>query len=120
MRVSRCALPSLVIVFLFGGYFLRLGFTQPTTQIEFSGKGEQSLECVVQGLKCKGTANFFTQLYADKPGIASIETFATEHLAIFRYDPALISREEIRAIMEAPVTLEDGRQVRPFELLEMK
>ena len=47
-------------------------------------------------------------------------TIRSEHLAIFRFDPALISREEIQLVMEAPVTLRDGRQVQPFKLLEMK
>ena len=119
MRVPRLALPILVIAFLFGGYYLRLGFTQPTTQVEFASGGGHEFKCVVQGLKCKGTATFFTGLYADRPGIASIRTFASEHQAVFAYDPALISPEEIQAIMEAPVTLRDGRQVQPFTLLEM-
>ncbi len=124
MKISRFALPLLVVVFLFGGYFLRLAFTQPTTQISFAQAGEvegkEQVECVVEGLKCKGTANFFTNLYAGKPGIAAIETFATEHTAIFTFDSSLITREEIQSIMEASVPLQDGRHVQPFTLVEMK
>lgn len=120
MTVSRYLLPILVVGFLGGGYLLRLGFTQPTTQVSFGETGREKLECVVEGLKCKGTANFFTRLYAGKPGIASIETFGTEHLAVFTYDPTVITRDEIRSIMEAPVPLRDGRQLQVFRCKEMR
>lgn len=120
MMVSKYLLPLLVVGFLSGGYVLRLGFTQPTTQVSFGEEGRERLECVVEGLKCKGTANFFTRLYAGAPGIASIETFGTEHLAVFTYDPTVITREEIRSIMETPVPLRDGRRVQVFRCEEMR
>jgi hypothetical protein len=120
MRVPKYVLPILVLVFLSGGYFLRTGFTQPTTQVTFGQSGQEKVECVVEGLKCKGTAFFFTKLYEETPGIASIETFGSEHLAVFTFDPNIITRDEIRAIMEAPVPLRDGRRVQVFQCVEMK
>jgi hypothetical protein len=116
MRISRYLLPLLVIAAIFSGYLLRTAFTQPTTSVALAGThkpGGKTLTCTVDGLKCKGTANFFTQLYANTAGINAVETFATEHRAIFTYDPALISADSIRHIMEAPIPLGDGslRQV---------
>jgi hypothetical protein len=113
MKIPRIIIPVLVIVALFGGYALRKAFTQPTTDIAFSRAGDHTLSCTVDGLKCKGTANFFTKLYEQTPGVASITTYATEHRAVFKYDPAVITPDSIRAIMEAPIPMRDGtaRQV---------
>ena len=120
MKVSKYIIPILVVAALFGGYGLRAAFTQPTTNIT-TGVGEGSkLECVVDGVRCKGTAMFFTQLYDDVAGINGIETFATEHLVIFTYDPAIITPEQIKAVMEAPVPLRDGSMVQVFTCLSME
>ncbi|MFH1681028.1 MAG: hypothetical protein ABIH26_10330, partial [Candidatus Eisenbacteria bacterium] len=78
MNVSRYFLPALVVAALFGGHALRTVFTQPTAQASFGNVGSETLVCVVEGLKCKGTASFFMSMYQEKPGIASIETFASE------------------------------------------
>ncbi len=82
--------------------------------------GGKTLTCTVDGLKCKGTASFFTGLYENTAGITAIETFATEHRAVFTYDPTVISADSIRRIMEAPIPLRDGtsRQVFTCTALE--
>jgi hypothetical protein len=108
MKIPRYILPLLVLAALFGGYVLRAAFTQPTTNISLGGTGDKTITCTVQGLKCKGTAAFFTRLYEGTPGIASIETYATEHRAVITYDPARITPDSIRRIMEAPISLRDG------------
>ncbi|MCL4305409.1 hypothetical protein KJZ99_05800 [bacterium] len=113
MKVPSFILPVLVTAAILSGYMLRNVFTQPTTNATFEAVAGETVTCTVQGVKCKGTANFFTNLYADVPGIAGIETFATEHKVIFKYDPTLITPEGIREVMEAPILLNDGsyRQV---------
>ncbi len=120
MKLPSFILPVLVAVAILSGYFLRNAFTQPTTNAVYNAAGDEIVTCIVQGVKCKGTANFFTTLYDDAPGIAGIETFATEHRVIFKYDPKLISRERIKEIMETPIPLRDGtvRQVFTCELME--
>jgi len=120
MRVSKYIIPVLVVAALFGGYGLRSAFTQPTTAVT-AGDGEGSkLECIVDGVRCKGTAAFFTQLYEDVAGINGIETFATERRVIFTYDPSIIAPEQIKAVMEAPVPLRDGSMVQVFTCLSME
>ncbi|HEY3295300.1 MAG TPA: heavy-metal-associated domain-containing protein [bacterium] len=120
MKLPRYILPLLVLATLLGGYVLRSVFTQPTTNISLGGKGGQKISCTVQGLKCKGTAAFLTRLYEETPGVAAIETYATEHRAVFTYDPARISPDSIRRIMEAPIPLQDGSSRRIFTCLSMK
>lgn len=122
MRVSRFAIPILVVATLVGGYALRTAFTQPTTRVEMGAAATATtatVSCVVEGLKCKGTAGFFGKRYEGRRGIGAIETFASEHVAVITYDPQAVTPQEIREIMEAPVRLADGREVRPFRCIEM-
>ena len=120
MRVSKFIIPLLVVAALLGGYFLRTAFTQPTTSVTVGTAGGGTLACVIDGVKCKGTAQFFTSLYKDVPGITGIETYAADHRAIFSYDPALITPERIRTIMEVPIQLDDGTSVQAFRCLSME
>ncbi|MFH1010607.1 MAG: heavy-metal-associated domain-containing protein [bacterium] len=120
MNIPRMLLPLLVVAALLGGYLLRAQFTQPTTSVSFQHGGSARLECVVDGVKCKGTAAFFTRLYDGIPGIASIETFATEHKAIFTYEPSIITPEQIRRIMEEPIPLRDGSRQQVFQCVSMQ
>lgn len=108
MRIPSFVLPILVVLTLYGGYFLRNAFTQPTTNMTFDAVGKAQVTCIVQGVKCKGTANFFTEPYDNTPGLAAIETYASEHRVVFIYDPDIITPEAIREIMEAPIPLRDG------------
>lgn len=115
MRLSPYLLPLLVVLALFGGYGLRAAFTQPTTQSAIGESSGTTCTAIVTGLKCKGTAAFFTSLYDSIPGIQSIVTFATEHKAVFSYDPNLISPDSIKAIMEQTITFDDSSQAQVFE-----
>jgi len=119
MTVSKYIIPLLVIIALFVGFFLRTAFTQPTTEVHFgSGEGTR-LECVVEGIRCKGTATFFSNMYEGVPGITGITTYASEHKAVFTYNPDLITPDSIRAVMESPIMLNDGTQQRFFRCLSM-
>jgi len=126
MNISRLLLPVLVIAALFSGYFLRAAFTKPTTTAAFEQSLVNSenktaiLTCIVEGVKCKGTANFFTQLFTGASGIMNLETFASEHKVIFEYDPEIITSDDIRNIIEQKITFKDGSQRQVFKCLSMK
>jgi hypothetical protein len=120
MRIPRLLLPIFVVAALFGGWFLRTAFTHPTTSVKFSADARKTVVCTVDGIRCQGTAAFFTKLYAKTPGIAAIETFASEHQAVITYDPQVISPDSIRAIMEAPIPLRDGTSRQVFVCQSMK
>ncbi|SYZ74603.1 exported hypothetical protein [Candidatus Zixiibacteriota bacterium] len=120
MRIPKLVIPLLVLLALTGGYFLRTAFTQPTTAVAYdSAQGEKAV-FVVDGVKCKGTAAFFTSLYKDIPGIIGIETYATEHKAAFTYDPGIISIDSIKAIMEAEIQFNDGTSGQVFKCLSVQ
>ncbi|UCC45635.1 MAG: cation transporter [Candidatus Zixiibacteriota bacterium] len=120
MKIPKLIIPLLVIAALIGGYSLRAAFTQPTTNVTLGSSQGKQLECIVSGVKCKGTARYFTSLYEGVDGIGGIETFAADHRAIFTYDPSVITPEDIRRIMEAPIPLGEGDTAQVFECLSMK
>ena len=120
MKIPKIVIPVLVVIALFGGYFFRAVFTQPTTSVAYQNIMGVKLICKVEGLKCRGTANFFSRLYNNVPGIIAIETFATEHKAVFTYDPDVISSADIRQIMEKRIILRDGSSRQVFKCLSMK
>jgi ferredoxin len=104
----KAVLAALAVLALTGGYHLRAAFTQPTTVTDFSARPAATAMFIVDGLHCKGTAWALASLYDEVPGIARLETYAAEHKAVFTYDPKVITPDGIRAVMEAPVELEDG------------
>lgn len=120
MRISVWVLPILVAATLFGGYLLRAAVTFPTTTVGGVAQSGAKLECIVSGVKCKGTAAFFTSLYDSTAGILAIETYATEQRAVFTYDPAVITPAQIEGVMEQPVLLNDGTSAQVFECLSQK
>ena len=120
MSVPKLIVPALVVAALFSGYVLRAAFTQPTTAITLGVSEGKRLECVVAGVKCKGTARLFTSLYEGVAGINRIETYAADRRVIFTYDPDVITPESIRAIMEAPILFTDGTSAQVFRCLSME
>lgn len=115
MRVPKYIFPILLAFALIGGYFLRTAFTQPTTFVAYDKKAGDTSVFIVDGLKCKGTATYFTSLYDSIPGIIGIETFASENKALITYDPEMITRDSIRAVMEAEVEFNDGTKGAVFK-----
>jgi hypothetical protein len=123
MTIPRLIIPILAIVLMLGGYSLRMAFTNPTTNIEFAVEADggevATLEAIVDGVKCKGTAEYFTTLYENEAGILSITTFAAEHKALIDFDPSQITPEEIKAVMEQEITFRDGSKGQVFTCKEM-
>lgn len=120
MKISPWILPLLVVIALFGGYGLRSAFTQPTTTNVAGELTGSKCTAIVSGLKCKGTATFFVSLYDSTSGIKAIETFASDHKAIFTYDPNLITTDSIKAIMEQMIRFEDGTEAQVYECLSLE
>ncbi len=120
MSIPKWVIPFLAVVILIAGYHSRHLFTQPSTSVEFGGNGGKTVVCKVDGIKCQGTANFFTGLYDGVEGINSIETVASEKQATITFDPKIISAEKIQEVMEQSIPLRDGSQRQVFTCLEMK
>ena len=119
MRIPKLAIPILVVVALFGGFFLRNAFTQPSTSATMGAAGTASVECIVDGVKCKGTASLFTSHFEGVAGIGTIETFAADHRALITYDPSIISTDDIRKKIDSPVALDESTSVAFFKCVSM-
>jgi hypothetical protein len=119
MRLPRILIPVLVVLALAGGYGLRIPFTRPTLTKVFADRTGEQATFVVDGIRCWGTARFFTSLYEETPGVFSIQAYASERKAVFTFGPAAISRDRIRAIMEAPIPLSDGTTSQVFTCLSV-
>ena len=119
MKIPPVMLPILVVVALFGGFFLREAFTQPSTQASLGAVGAATVECIVDGVKCKGTASLFTSHFEGVAGISTIETYAADHRVVFTYDPSIITPEGIRRKIDSPVVLKDGTTVDFFKCVSM-
>jgi len=119
MKLPKLLLPILVIVALFSGYFLRSAFTQPTAVMTVGDGSGERLEYIVDGVKCKGTSDFFISLFDGVEGVNGITTYASDHKVVFAYDPELITPEEIREIIEQDVLFNDGTRARVFTVTAM-
>ena len=113
--------PVIGVLFLLT-IFMSQNWELPTLSHTFSDSTSESrkVEFVVQGLHCRGTANFFVRKIGETPGLLSLTTFVQKHSAQIEYDPTLIGIEEIRREIEEPVRLRDGRMARPFKVVEIK
>jgi len=120
MPIPRILVPILVALALVAGLGLRTGFTRPTLTKTFADKPGVKATFTVSGVRCRGTAMLFASLYEDVPGVHGIEAYASERKAVFTFDPGVISRERIRAIMEAPIPFQDGTSNQMFECLSVE
>jgi hypothetical protein len=120
MRLPRIIIPMLVALALVGGYSLRIAFTQPTLTKVFANQPGEKATFVVDGLRCWGTARFFTSLYEETPGVFSIQAYASERKAVFTFDPGVISRDRIQTIMEAPIPFNDGTTGQVFKCVSVR
>ena len=120
MRLPTYVIPVLVTLALLAGYGLRTSFTRPTSVQTFAEGTGSKATFVIDGVRCKGTAVFLSSLYEDIPGILGIETFAGERTAVFTYDPKVVTRDRIRAIMEAPIPFKDGTTSQVFKCMSVR
>ena len=120
MRIPRITIPLLVLVFIAGGYAFQSVFFFPTTEAAFSASGDATVEFIVDGLRCRGTAAFFTQLFSSTSGIESITTYAADRRAVFVYDSKAISADRIKTIFEREFRMQDGSFQNVFREIERR
>ncbi len=121
MKIPSVALAPIVALFFAGAIMIANTWQLPSTEHIFtipSGKTVK-LEMIVEGVKCRGTANFFSELMSRTKGVSSVTTFVQEHRVIIEYDQTMISEEEIIATIDNPALLPDGGKVDAFFVLEV-
>jgi hypothetical protein len=120
MRIPKIVIPILVVVLFAGGYLFQRVFFFPTTEVTYASQGDSRVEFIVDGLKCRGTASFFTEMFNDVPGIRSITTYAADHRAIFVYNSEEINPDRIKVIFEKEFRLDDGSFTSFYQELERR
>ncbi|MBI4720573.1 MAG: cation transporter [Chitinivibrionia bacterium] len=121
MRIKPALLPPLVVVLFFAAIVAGRGWELPTMQHQFSSSSHsKQVTMIVDGLRCRGTSDFFVKRLETVPGLVSVGTFVQEHRAEIAYDPDAITVQRIREIIEAPLQLEDGRMVQPFKVQDVR
>ena len=118
MKIHSALLAPLVIIAFFGVILIGKGWELPSMQKEFavSSGGSAKTEMIVQGLRCRGTSNFFVKLAGQIPGVTSVSTYVQEHRAVIHYDPKTTDPKTIAQRIEKPVSLESGKVVAPFKV----
>lgn len=122
MKINSSLLAPVVVVAFLGIILIGNKWELPSMQEQFSqSTGQiQTVNIIVQGLRCRGTSNFFMKVVGEAPGVVSVSTFVQEHRATIKYDPSQIDPEGIARFVEKPVRLKNGRTVSPFKVLEIK
>jgi hypothetical protein len=111
----------MVLVAFFATILVGRTWELPTMQHEFAeAKTDgQTVEMLVDGLRCRGTSNFFVARLQDVPGLLGVTTYVQEHRAVIQYDPEVVTVEKIQEVIEDFVHLPDGRMIRPFAVTEI-
>jgi hypothetical protein len=79
----------------------------------------RSVEYVVDGLRCRGTAVGFARMIAPVPGVVSVTVHARTNSAIVEYDPSLTDADAISQAFTAPI-VRDGRSFSVFTLVSVR
>ena len=95
----------------------------PTVDVSFVEDDERpasvaTVEFVVSGLKCRGTAGTFARQIQDIPGVVSFVAYSRTHTAIVEYDPALTNPDAIREAFERPI-LHEGKTYEVFKMVSV-
>jgi len=126
MKLPAAFIPAAVLVFALLCVPLREAFVYPAASVTLGDSGSvdgssvRTVEMIVQGVKCKGTAEFFVKRYEGQDGILDLEAYAADHKVVVTYDASAIDADGIRAIGEAPVRLKNGELRTFFVVQELK
>ena len=121
MRIRPALLAPMVVAAFFAVVLAGRAWELPTMTHEFSDSGVEGkkVEMIVEGLRCRGTSNFFVQRLQEVPGLLAVGTYVQEHRAEITYDPDSITVEQIREIIEEPIFTRDGNFAFPFSVKEV-
>ena len=123
MRLPNIIVPASVLVAAGTAYPLKEAFNVPSTQVTnaaSSSTASKTVEMIVEGVKCRGTANFFSSRIRGLPGILDITTYAADHRVVISFDPAKTDTNAIRAASEAPVRGRDGQMNSFFRVTSLE
>lgn len=109
-------IPVAIGVLIAAAFATTNAYRVPTLEHTFPGGRPavvKTVEFVVEGVRCRGTSNFFAQKIGKVPGVVAVTTYTRGNLAIVEYDPMLTGPAEIRAAYESPDAI-DGMEYEVF------
>jgi copper chaperone CopZ len=117
--MSFLVLPGLAAMFLAVSYFVTPLFEVPTFERVINGAPAKTVqkEIIVSGLSCKGRSLMLYENLRYLPGVRSMKTFARKRRLVLEYDPAQLSREDIKECIEGTMRdPETGEESAPFRV----
>lgn len=102
-------IPITICVLIVLAFATTSAYRVPTLELKFPGSRPavvKAVEFTVNGVKCRGTSNYFAQKIAGVPGVVAVTTYARTNTATVEYDPSLTDPATLRAAYERPDTLE--------------
>lgn len=125
MKLPFLAVPAAVLLMGAAAFPLKEAFNAPAATLsrEQNMPVEQGLlkqvELTVQGVKCRGTANFFIGRMKPLEGIVDLQAYAADHRVVIIYDSSKIGLKQIKQAAEAPVRGRDGQWRKFFHVVEV-
>ncbi len=121
MKIPSVILAPLTALLFAGAIMIADKWELPSTEKTFATPTGETIkvEMIIEGVRCRGTANFLNEMLGKLDGIVSVTTFVQEHRVLIKYDPELITEEEIITTIDNPVNMPDGSEVSAFHVLEV-
>lgn len=105
--LSRKFIPGVVALMMLLGIMTAWNVPLPTFSKTYANYGKTanpaSVEMIVSGIRCRGTAMTLSWIIEQEEGILSLDAFVAEHRVRILYDPARMMPQRIKALIE------DGR-----------
>jgi len=103
-------IPVAVLLLILVAFATTDAYRVPTLEVTFVDERPPAVETIeykVPGLTCRGQSMGFADMIGSIPGIVSLTTYTRRTMAIVEYDPQLITRDEVRALLESPFVHEE-------------
>ncbi len=103
--------PAVIILMTIAGTQGARYLSLPTltfTYIEDYEGRTATVDLIVRGVRCYGTANLLRHHIAKVPGVVSLVAYASKHRVVIEYDPILVSPHAIKRAIETPIVTRRG------------
>ncbi len=103
-------IPVAVLLLILVAFATTDAYRVPTLEVSFVDERPATVETIehkVAGLTCRRQSLGFAEMIGSIPGIVSLTTYTRRTMAIVEYDPQLITRDQVQALLESPFVHEE-------------
>jgi hypothetical protein len=115
-------IPTAIVLLILLAFATTNAYRVATLKVSFveeRPEAARTVEYVVSGLKCRGTAMGLARVIAPVEGVVSLTSYARTHTAIVEYDPNLTDVDAIAAAMTAPI-VHEGQTYEVFQVVSKR